>query len=44
MLGVVHNDPFSMQIRSKKQFLRGFTSFFQNSWISTQVININCIL
>ena len=28
ILGVAHNDLFSVQIGSKKQFLRGFTNFF----------------
>ena len=42
-LDVAHNDPFSVQIGSKKQFLRAFTNFFQNHWIATKVININCI-
>ena len=27
LLGVVHNDPFSVDIGSKKQFLRSFTNF-----------------
>ena len=35
--------PFLCKLVSKKQFLRGFTNFFQNCWIATQVININCI-
>ena len=42
ILGVAHNNPFSLQIGSKKkQFLKGFTSFFRNSWIAKQVIDIN---
>ena len=28
ILNVAHNDPFSVQIGPKKQFLRGFTNFF----------------
>ena len=43
ILGVAQNDLFSVQIGSKKTILRGFTSFFQNSWIATEVITINCI-
>ena len=44
-LGVAHNDPFSVQIGSKKTiFKRFYQPFsFQNCWIATQVININCI-
>ena len=33
--------PFSANWAPKKQFLRGLTTFFQNFWIATQVININ---
>ena len=40
---MAHNDPFSVQIGSKKQFLSGLTNFFQNCWIARQFININCI-
>ena len=34
---------FLCKLGLKKQFLRGFTRFFQNFWIVTQAININCI-
>ena len=40
ILGVVHNDPFSMQIGSKKTIFQRFYQFFQNCWLSAHVINI----
>ena len=43
ILGVAHTDPFVLQIGSQKEFFRGFTNFFQNYWIATEVININWI-
>ena len=33
--------PFLSKLDTEKQFLRGFTNFFHNNWIATQVININ---
>ena len=42
-LGGAHNDPFSVQIGSKKIIFKRFYQLFQNyCWIATQ-ININYI-
>ena len=43
ILAKSHNNPFFVQTKSKKQFLRGFSNFFQSYWIAKQVIKINWI-
>ena len=43
IFGKGHNDLFCANWVQKNNFKEVLPTFFQNLWIATQVININCI-
>ena len=40
---MAHADPVILQIGPQKAIFKGFTNFFQNYLIATEVVNINWI-